>query len=248
MGLVRSAISFRGARGFSGRPWRVQNVTNKPWQSGGGGTGVLYGIIGVNVAVFVAWNSASGYREREFMVRNFTMSKHGVLKEGRVHTLLTHMFSHKDMWHLASNMISLYFFGAEALVFLGSARFLVLYMGGGIVSAGASFFAPSIIKKLRGVDGFDRFLYGSQHSPYSTSLGASGAVSAVVIWGILLSPFRTIMIFPLPLPLPSWLVGMAFVGQDLYGAAYRPHSNTGHSAHLGGAAWGAAYFLMRRGR
>ena len=149
-------------------------------------------------------------------------------------------------------MISLYFFGTEALMVLGAQRFLSLYLGGGVVSALATLFGPTFIRRFVSYDvdnALDRFFNQQQNSSLTRSLGASGAVSAVVIWGIILNPWRAIFIFPIPLPIPSWLVGVGFISQDLYGAINRPNSTIGHSAHLGGAAFGAAYYIMwRRGR
>ena len=204
--------------------------------------------MGTNFAVYAGWQMATTWSEKQFMANNFLMSRHGVFREGKVHTLVTHFFSHRDLYHLGANMFSLYFFGSEALLALGARRFLALYMGGGLTSAAATLFAPPLLSLLRRSLPDAPFNSGGlQASPFALSLGASGAVSAVVVWGILLAPFRTIMIFPLPLPLPAWLVGAGFVGWDAYSAVGRPHSQTGHAAHLGGVAWGAlAWGLWRR--
>jgi len=226
-------VSYRRAFSYRPPPWRRND--------GAQSSGILYGILGVNAAVFLAWNSGDWQTEK-FMRKNFTLSRQGIFREGRLHTVITHFFSHRDFWHLGSNAVSLWFFGQEALFLLGPRRFLALYLGGGLFSAAASLLSPSIFRSS------SSWFHGGQHSPYAQSLGASGAVSSVVLWSILSSPYRTVFIFPLPLPLPAWFVGLAFIGQDLYGTLNRPNSQTGHSAHLGGALWGAATFALWRRR
>ena len=183
---------FCSRRGFSHRP--------PPWRRNNGvqvsSNGILYGILGANAAVFLAWNSGDWHTEK-FMRKNFTLSRQGIMREGRIHTLVTHFFSHKDLWHLGSNAVSLWFFGQEALLLLGPRRFLALYFGGGLFSAAASLLSPYVFQRS------GNWFHGvGQHSPYAQSLGASGAVSSVVLWSILSSPYRTVLIFPLPLPLP----------------------------------------------
>ena len=69
---------------------------------------VLWGLLGVNGAVFVAWQVL----DTRFMARHFTVSDES-LSAGRLHTLVTSSVSHRDGWHLAGNALSLYFFGRE---------------------------------------------------------------------------------------------------------------------------------------
>ena len=85
------------------------------------GDQVLYLIIGVNVAVYVLWQND---HLRRFMLQNMTISTDGVVRDGRLHTLLTSFFSHYSLGHLAANMITLWFFGGEMVALLGARRFL----------------------------------------------------------------------------------------------------------------------------
>jgi len=206
---------------------------------------LLYAIVGVNGAVYLAWNNVSDWQEQQFMLNNFTMSERGITREGRFHTILTHFFSHKDGFHILANMFTLWSFGQEALLLLGERRFLALYMGGGLVSAAASLVAPKFLDRA----GFGS-PFGQRYSSASStrSLGASGAVNAVVLWSIFSNPMRGMMIFPIPIALPSWVFGLGFVAWDMFSAANRPNSHVGHTAHLGGAAWGVLYYAWSRGR
>lgn len=70
----------------------------------------LYGLMGANVAVFLAWRG-----DARFMLRHFTTSWDAV-REGRLHTLVLSAFSQRDTWHLISNMIGLYFFGRLVVI------------------------------------------------------------------------------------------------------------------------------------
>ena len=72
---------------------------------------------------------------RRFLLENFTVSSNGVLREFRIHTIITAIFSHSDIWHVGTNMLAVYFFGRQALSMLGGPRFAMLYLGGGLVSS-----------------------------------------------------------------------------------------------------------------
>ena len=70
-------------------------------------------------------------------------------------------------------------------------------------------------------------------------VGASGAVSAVVIYFIFLNPQSTLLLFGV-VPTPAWLVGVLFLVFNLYHAV--ANDQVAWQAHLGGAAFGALYY------
>ena len=261
--MQASAFSSGGRGGTSSasfsssaRPWRVVNQRpGSAFRGGGGpdGNGILYAIIGSNVLVYLAWNyDDADFRQRNWMVENFTMSGRGVLSQGHYHTLVTHFFSHRDTMHLFFNMFTLYFFGETALAMLGPQRFLLLYMGGGLASAAATLFAVPFVRNAFKPSPFNEMMprpgWGliERVQQHSRNLGASGAVNAVVAWGILANPYARIMIFPIPLPIPAWIVGLGFIGWDSFSVLNRPQSSTGHGAHLGGAVYGGLLYLLFR--
>lgn len=82
------------------------------------------------------------------MYENFTLSNRGIFKEGRIHTLFTYMWSHQSTGHLLGNMVTLWFFGTEAIALLGVPRFLAIYMAAGLASGVAQLIWPSIAAKL----------------------------------------------------------------------------------------------------
>jgi membrane associated rhomboid family serine protease len=92
---------------------------------------VVYTIVAINVAVFGVWQYAEGNAKRfhdgrlyMFMFRHFTDSLQN-LKEGRVWTLVTSAFSHKEWYHILLNTMVLLSFGDPV-----SSRFLTVYFAG----------------------------------------------------------------------------------------------------------------------
>lgn len=78
---------------------------------------VVYSIVAINVSVFGVWQYAEGNAKRfhdgrlyMFMFRHFTDSLQN-LKEGRVWTLVTSAFSHKEWYHILLNTMVLLSFG-----------------------------------------------------------------------------------------------------------------------------------------
>ncbi|HLP37785.1 rhomboid family intramembrane serine protease [Lacibacter sp.] len=134
---------------------------------------------------------------------------------------------HADIPHLAFNMITLYFFGrlVEEYLFIpriGKTGYLLFYIAGIIVSE-----IPSYIK---------------HRNNYSyRSLGASGAVTAVLFSFILLAPWQTIYVFFLPVP--AIIFAALYVGYSIY-MDRKGGDNVNHSAHLWGAAWGVVFTLF----
>eukprot|EP00292_Cryptomonas_paramecium_P020408 CAMPEP_0113691790 /NCGR_PEP_ID=MMETSP0038_2-20120614/18682_1 /TAXON_ID=2898 /ORGANISM="Cryptomonas paramecium" /LENGTH=177 /DNA_ID=CAMNT_0000613545 /DNA_START=343 /DNA_END=876 /DNA_ORIENTATION=+ /assembly_acc=CAM_ASM_000170 len=172
------------------------------------------------------------------MVDHATVSTVGVVRDGRIHTLFTAMFSHHTLGHLAANMLTLYFFGGEIVALLGARRFLQLYLGGGLVSSLCQVSWPVIAPQLN-IPGKYR------NHPAQPSLGASGAVNSVVAFSIMAAPARMIYVYFF-LPIPSALLGCLFLGKDLAGLYYGDTS-IGNAAHLGGSFYGAlAWMMMRR--
>ena len=133
---------------------------------------------------------------------------------------------HADVPHLAFNMITLYFFGRliEQVYtpFIGTLGYLLFYAGGLVVSC-----LPS-------------YLRHRDDSRYR-SLGASGAVSAVLFAFILLQPWALIFVFFVPVP--AIVYGVLYLGYTIYMDRKRTdHIN--HSAHLWGAIYGVLFTII----
>lgn len=143
--------------------------------------------------------------------------------------LITYGFIHADLAHLAFNMITLFFFGGQIeRVMLGLTgsylTYPAFYLGALLVSI-----LPSYLK--------------NQKNPNYMSLGASGAVSAVLFAFILLSPWSIIFVFFIPAP--AIIYAAFYVGYSIW-MDRRGGDRINHSAHLAGAAFGVLFLLAMR--
>jgi len=134
--------------------------------------------------------------------------------------IITHMFMHADLRHILYNMVGLYFLGTTVENALGEKRFLTLYFVAGFVALIA------------------HYIIGYNPVRDVSLLGASGAVSGVVVAFATLYPNRKLMIIPIPVPVKAvYLVG-AYLAYDLYSGFYGGNTGIAHFAHLGGALAG----------
>ena len=137
--------------------------------------------------------------------------------------IFTYMFVHGGFWHLAFNMIGLYFFGPRLEMELGGKFFLRLYLLSGL--GGAAF----------------SFLFAR----HGAVVGASGAVFGVLLGFAYFWPRERIYIWGV-LPVEArWLVG-ALAAMSLYSGISGTGSGVAHFAHLGGFAAGYAYLRWRK--
>ncbi len=141
---------------------------------------------------------------------------------------------HADIMHLAFNMYSFYLFGdivekAFTMIFgeSGKVLFLLLYISALIVSLLPTFF-------------------NHQNDYHYRSLGASGAVSAVIFAGIFLYPTLGMGIFPIPFHIPGFVFGPLYLGISYY-LANKGQGNINHSAHIWGAVYGIVFLAITAG-
>jgi membrane associated rhomboid family serine protease len=135
-----------------------------------------------------------------------------------IYTVITSGLIHKDWMHLFFNMLSFYFFAFQLEPVLGHWQFAVLYVASLILSD-----MPSVMK------------HRENYNYYS--LGASGAVSAVVFSAILYNPLGQMMILPLPIPIPAVIFGVLYLVYCSYASKYS-RDNVNHDAHFYGALSG----------
>ncbi|WP_440995375.1 rhomboid family intramembrane serine protease [Arhodomonas sp. SL1] len=140
--------------------------------------------------------------------------------------LLSHGFIHADGAHLLFNMVTFYFFGRvmeRVLVpHIGVAGFVLFYLAGIVLAM-----LPTHWRHRRDA-GY-------------RSLGASGAVSAVLFAYILLQPWSMLLVFIVPVP--AIVFAVAYLGYSVW-ADRRAADNVNHGAHLAGAAWGVGFMLL----
>ncbi len=139
-------------------------------------------------------------------------------------TIVTNLFVHGGLWHVAANMFTFYFFGTYLSRLIGEPKFLAVYFGGGILGNIVFILLPP--------------------SPYSIAIGASGAVFALGGALAVMRPRLRVFVFPIPAAIPLWaaVIGGFFIISFIPGIAWQ--------AHLGGLVFGliAGYYFKKRER
>ena len=185
-------------------------------------------LIILNVIVFFMWHDLGG-EHSAFMVSNFLISWNALVA-GRYWTLLTAVFSHIAVWHILINMYVLYSFGTVLEKVLGSRLFIIIYLAFGIISS----FAHAAVSNY------------ILHQPDQAALGASGAISGLVLVFALMFPRLRLYILGL-IPIPALIGAIAFMGLDVWGLVAQAHGGglpIGHGAHLGGAFAGILFYYF----
>ena len=156
---------------------------------------------------------------------------YNVKHSNEYYRLLSHVLVHADFAHLAFNMISMFYLGKYLemeLVYeygnLGLYYFVILYLLGGL--------AATILPYYR----------NSDNSMYR-SLGASGAVSAVVFATIMWNPQLELMLLFIPIPIKAYILGPIYLAVEYY-SMRRGGSGVAHDAHIGGALFGILFVLL----
>jgi len=150
-------------------------------------------------------------------------------------TLFTYMFLHGGFWHLAFNMLVLYFFGPRLESRLGGRAFLQLYLFSGLVAGLVSVIVPLLIPTF---------------SAMTAVVGASGALYGVLFAFAQYWPDERILIIPIPVPIKirtvvilATVIAVGGIAAEIAGFPQR----IAHHAHLGGFL-GAWLYLQWRDR
>ena len=135
-------------------------------------------------------------------------------------TIISSMFVHGDIWHILFNMISLYFLGSFFIRAVGERSFLTVYFLGGLAG---------------------NILFALLANPFSTGIGASGAVFALGGALAVMVPRVPVFIFFIPIPIPLWVAIIIF-----FLLSFLP--SIAWQAHLGGLLLGVIAGLIFRRR
>jgi len=181
------------------------------------------GFIGILLIIANVAFSYKGFTNQFFFNKyNFEVEKILIYKDYK--RLVTSGFLHLNWMHLIFNMLALYFFSGPVEEYLGPIQFLLIYF---ISLAGGNLFS----------------LYIHKHQSEYGAVGASGAICGIIFASIALFPGMRIGLFLLPLSIPGWLFGLAYVAYSIYGIKSR-RTNSGHDAHLAGALIGMLVALL----
>ncbi|MEZ5897053.1 MAG: rhomboid family intramembrane serine protease [Parvularculaceae bacterium] len=173
-----------------------------------------YALIVVNVVISLY----ALYGDRRFFDQ-FMFRVRAVIERDEQYRIVTSSFLHANIPHLLLNMLTLYFFGPVVEATLGKLGFLVVYFGAILASGFLS-------------------LWLNRKNPGYSSVGASDAVSGVVLSFCCFYPLDKIYIMMIPVGIPAFLYGLMFmfISAQLMG---RQDRVIAHEGHLGGALAGA---------
>ena len=144
---------------------------------------------------------------------------------------ITYGFAHSSIqtkagiFHIAFNMIALFFFGRAMEQNLGRSEFLKFYLLA-IIFSGLIWLGSQLM----------------QGNTAAKAVGASGAVTAVVMWFVFNYPREVVML--LTIPMPAWLLGVILIGANILGTL-GSQTTIAVEAHLGGALFAAGYFYFK---
>jgi membrane associated rhomboid family serine protease len=139
--------------------------------------------------------------------------------------LVTCMFLHGGFWHILFNMWMLWIFGKGVEQLYGRWNYLAFYMVAGITASGLYV----LTSWLRGTP--------------NPAVGASGAVMGAVILFAFHFPRQRLMVWGI-VPVMVWQIAVFYVVVDLLMFTLGRGGNVANAAHLGGAAFGAAYYFL----
>lgn len=167
------------------------------------------------------------FSNKDFLSKSL-MWPYGVKRQNQYYRFITSGFIHADFVHLFFNMFTLYFFGRNLEFYLND------YNLGGSVSYLSLYFLALIISDL------PTYFKQKDNSSYH-SLGASGAVSAVVFATIIFSPWSSIYIYG-AIKISAFLYAVLYIIYCVY-MGKRSADNINHDAHLWGSIFGLAFTL-----
>jgi membrane associated rhomboid family serine protease len=146
--------------------------------------------------------------------------------------LLTYGFLHdpSSVWHIFFNMFALYMFGRTLEGYWGGRRFLIYFL----VCVLAAGLTQLIVTRLMPDAGY--------------TVGASGGVFGVLLAFAWFFPRQKLIVLPIPIPLPAWLVVAAYAVIELFFGVTARQQSVAHFAHLGGMLGGILCILYWRAR
>jgi membrane associated rhomboid family serine protease len=178
------------------------------------------------VTVIVSWQAFGNRR----LLERLLLWPPAIDRHRQYDRLVTHGFVHADWQHLLFNMITLYFFGRHVehmfAPYIGTVGYVLFYLSAILVAI-----LPTYLRHRR--------------DPGCRSLGASGAVSAVLFAFILVQPWSLIFVFFIPVP--AIVYAVLYVGYSIW-MDRRGGDNVNHSAHLWGAGYGVLFTVLMEPR
>ena len=201
-------------------PIRDHNPSDqRPW--------VTYGLIAANIAMYLL--TLPVVQGGEWLWVRLALYPLAVIQGELLWGLLTHMFLHGGILHIAGNLLFLYVFGDNLEEQMGRLGFLAFYLAAGLAAAAAQIAADPL-------------------SPIPM-VGASGAIAGVMGGYLLLFPRARVdivaifIIFCKIFTLPAWIVLGVWLAIQIFGGYTTPGDGGGGAywAHAGGFLAGVRF-------
>ena len=166
--------------------------------------------------------SVIAFSAPRLLERNLLRPYHVVRRRDFI-PLVTCGFIHASWSHLIFNALTLYFFGPGLEARIGTPHFVALYFIGLVLSSGGT-------------------VWKHRDDPNYASLGASGAILAVLFAYIVYFPTRMLYLY-FAIPMPAVLFAFGYLAYTIW-ASKNPHGGINHDAHLDGALTGLLFVAL----
>lgn len=154
-----------------------------------------------------------------------------IAQKNQYYRFITYGFLHADLMHLIFNMYAFYLFGEYT-----EKKFDEMFGSNGPVFFILMYFLSLIACTIPDY-------VNHRHNHQYRSLGASGAVSAVVFAYILLNPIQGIGLLFIPIFIPGFIFGIIFIAVSYY-LGRKGGSSVNHGAHIWGAIFGVVFLIV----